>query len=142
MSHESKESINQQLRSIGELLKARRMERNLSLKEAENATSIRMSHIQALEEGEIHKIPSPVYAQGFLRQYANYLGLDGEQILRQHPEPFKNGQKQHFDYGIGTIEARGNPGSGVKWFPNAAWILAFLALFAAAWYLAKHLEIF
>jgi len=131
----------QETKKVGELLFDRRKELNLSLKEAENATSIRIVYLQALEEGEMGKLISPVYAQGFYRQYASFLGLDGDQIVRENPQVFNRHGSQEFVYGIGTLEGRGNPGGGVKWFPNAVWILAFLLVFATAWYVARALGV-
>ncbi len=125
------------IRSIGEILRQKRKELNLTLKEAENATSIRISYLQALEEGEMTKLISPIYAQGFLRQYASYLGLDGDKLIRDNPNMFVRPDTQEFSYGIGTLEVRGNPGAGVKWFPNFVWIVVFILICLAGWYLAK-----
>src|SRR5581483_1377515 len=100
------------MKNIGEVFKQRRKELNFSLKEVENATSIRLSYLQAIEEGAVNKLISPIYAQGFVRQYAAFIGIDAEQIIRDHPEIFNSSQNQEFDYGIGTLEMRGNPGSG------------------------------
>ena len=130
--------IREELTQIGELFKQRRKELNLSLKEIENATSIRMTYLQAIEDGEIHKLNSPVYAQGFVRQYASFLGIDGEKIVRDNPEVFLRTEAQEFAYGIGTLEVRGNPGAGVKWFPNAIWISAFVLLIITAWFTARY----
>lgn len=126
---------------IGELLKQKRLERNVSLKEAENATSIRMSYLQFLENGELNKIISPVYAQGFMKQYASFLGVDGDEIVRNNPEIFIFQQSQDFAYGIGTLEVRDNPGAGVKWLPNAMWVGAFFLLLILAWYFGRLLEV-
>lgn len=114
---------------------------NLSLKEAENATSIRTSYLQNIEEGELGKLISPVYAQGFVRQYASLLGIDGDKIVRENPELFNRHEAQEFSYGIGTMEVRGNPGAGVKWFPNAIWAIGTLVVLLLAWYFAKLLEV-
>lgn len=100
----------EEIKSIGEIFKQRRKEMNLSLKEVENATSIRMSYLQAIEEGEMNKLISPIYAQGFLKQYAAFLGIDGEKIVREHSDLFMRSGVQNFSYGIGTLEVRGNPG--------------------------------
>lgn len=127
--------------TLGETLKQKRKERNLSLKEVENATSIRMNYLQSIEEGDLNKLISPVYAQGFIRQYATFLGLDSELIIREHPEIFNRQENQEFSYGIGTLEKRGNPGAGVKWVPNAIWIAAFALVLAAAWYFARFLDV-
>ena len=129
------------LKNIGNTLKQKRKEKNLSLKEVENATSIRMGYLQAIEEGELNKLISPVYAQGFVRQYASFLGVDGEAMVREHPEIFNKHEKQEFAYGIGTLEGRGNPGASVKWVPNALWVGAFVLVLFGAWYLARFVEL-
>lgn len=128
-------------KNVGDLLKNRRQEMNLSLRDAENATSIRSVYLQALENGEMSKLISPVYAQGFFKQYASFLGMDGEQIVRDNPQVFGKHGNQEFAYGIGTLEGRGNPGGGVKWFPNAMWIIAFAVVLVSAWFAARYLGV-
>lgn len=127
--------------SVGELFKQKRQEMNLSLKEIENATSIRVSHLQAIEDGEMNKLISPVYAQGFIKQYAAYLGIDPEKLLKDYPHQFNKPEPQDFAYGIGTLEMRGSPGGGVKWLPNLVWILLSVFIVVGAWYLARYLEV-
>ncbi len=129
------------LKGIGEMLKQRRKEMNLSLKEAENATSIRTTYLQSIEDGDMSKLISPIYAQGFLRQYASFLGLDGEGIIREHPELFNRMENHEFSYGIGTLEMRGNPSSGIKWLPNLVWAGALGLVLLAAWGFARLLGV-
>jgi len=129
------------MKNIGQVLQLRRKELNITLKEVENATSIRMVYLQALEDGDSTRLISPVYAQGFLKQYAAYLGIDGDKLVREHPEHFIRPPAQEFAYGIGTLEARGNPGAGVKWFPNALWVALFALLLFIAWYVARSFEV-
>lgn len=129
----------QEMKNVGELLRHRRQEMHLSVKEAENATSIRSVYLQALEDGEMHKLISPVYAQGFFRQYASFLGMDGDQLVRDNPTVFNRAENQEFAYGIGTLEGRGNPVAGIKWFPNALWMAAFLGVCLFAWYVSRYL---
>lgn len=136
-----KNLMKEDMKSIGDLFKQRRKELNLSLKEVENATSIRMSYLQSIEEGEVHKLISPIYAQGFLKQYALFVGIDGDKIIRENPQIFNKIAPQQFSYGIGTLEVRGNPGAGVKWMPNALWLLVFLGILGLAWFVAKTLEV-
>lgn len=131
------------LQEVGEMFRSRRRELNLSLKEVENSTSIRMSNLQAIEEGRLSELISPVYAQGFVKQYATFLGVDGEKVIQEHPEIFnkKVVEGKDFHYGIGTLESRGHPGGGVKAIPNAVWYGAFVVIFLAAWGLAKFLDL-
>lgn len=129
------------MKSIGEIFKQRRQELNLSLKEAENTTSIRTTYLQAIEEGEVQKLISPAHAQGFVKQYALFLGLDGDKIVKDNPQVFNRSAKHEFSYGIGTLEVRGNPGAGIKWIPNALWLFITLGMLTIAWFVAKYLEV-
>lgn len=131
----------EEIKVIGDVFKQRRKEMNLSLKEVENATSIRSSYLQAIEEGEMQKLISPIYAQGFLKQYAVFLGMDGEEIVRENAHLFKRSGAQEFSYGIGTLEVRGNPGAGIKWFPNVIWMIAFFVMVGIAWFLARYFDL-
>ena len=134
--------MKEQHKNIGELLRQRRTEMNVSLQEAESATSIRVNYLQAIEEGHTDKLISPVYAQGFIRQYASFLGLDGDSMIRNNPELFARSKREpEFSYGIGTLEARGHPGSGVKWLPSAVWVISFGLLLFIAWVVAHYLEV-
>lgn len=128
--------------AVGEIFRLRRAEMNLSLKEVENATSIRMTYLQAIEDGEISQVISPVYAKGFIKQYSAFLDLDGEKILRDNPNFCIPAEKQEFAYGIGTLEVRGAPaGSHVKRVPTLLWGAVVAAILLAAWYLAKNLGV-
>ena len=59
-----------QLKTIGNLLKERRQERNLTLKQISEATKIRSEYLEALEKGDYSVFPSEVYIKGFLKNYA------------------------------------------------------------------------
>ncbi|MBI2743333.1 MAG: helix-turn-helix domain-containing protein [Chlamydiales bacterium] len=134
--------MSEELKRVGALLKGKRKELNLSLKEVENSTSIRSSYIEAIEEGQIQQHVAGVYAMGFMRQYSSFLGLDTEKIMKEHPHAFKVPAEKHdFSYGIGTLEVRGSMGGGVKWFPNLVWAGASALVLVVAWYLAKYLGV-
>ncbi len=126
---------------VGEMFKERRVERNLSLKEVGTATSIRINYLKALEEGELFNLVPPVYAGGFMKQYAQFLGLDGNRILKEQTANIKGPQKQDFAYGLGTLEVRPTPGQGMKWFPNFMWIAVGLGVIFCAWFFAKYLGV-
>jgi cytoskeleton protein RodZ len=67
--------------TIGQRLKKEREYRNLTLEKAAEATRIRRSYLQALEADDFSAMPSSVQARGFLRNYAQYLDLDLDQII-------------------------------------------------------------
>jgi len=68
---------------IGRILEQTRRDRGLSLDEVEQATKIRKRYLTGLEREDYATLPDAVYAQGFLKTYANFLGLDGEALSRQ-----------------------------------------------------------
>lgn len=70
--------------SLGDTLREARELRGITLEDVEKGTHIRVKHLAALEAGEIDALPSPVQARGFLRNYAEYLGLDGDEILSRY----------------------------------------------------------
>jgi cytoskeleton protein RodZ len=81
---------------IGRFLEQKRKERGLSLEEVEQATKIRKRYLTGLEREDYAMLPDAVYARGFLKTYANYLGLDGEALSRQ----LKSGRKSRRERGI------------------------------------------
>jgi cytoskeleton protein RodZ len=66
---------------IGSSLREARERRNLSYGQVEAETAIRTRYIRALEDEDFHILPGPTYAKGFLRAYAEYLGLDGQPFV-------------------------------------------------------------
>lgn len=69
------------MQTVGELLRDEREKKGLSIKEIENAISIRTIYINAIEEGNYKLVPGEVYLKGFIRNYANYLGLNGQEMV-------------------------------------------------------------
>src|SRR5262245_62017587 len=60
-----------------------RERKGVDLVRAERDTKIRARYLSALERGDYRDLPGAVYTKGFLRNYAIYLGLDPEDVLRQ-----------------------------------------------------------
>ena len=73
---------------IGQLLHERRIQRGLSLDEVTQATKIRPAFIKAIEHGEFHKLPASSYAQGFVVNYAEFLGLAKKEALALYHREF------------------------------------------------------
>ena len=69
------------MRLIGGLLQERREDLGLELDEVGAMLKIRPAYLAALEQGRLNDLPGPAYAIGFVRAYAEFLGLDSEQVL-------------------------------------------------------------
>jgi cytoskeletal protein RodZ len=65
---------------LGQRLHTLRLQRKQTLEEVAQEIKIKSSFLAAIERGEYHKLPSPAYAQGFVRNYATYLGLSRAEI--------------------------------------------------------------
>jgi cytoskeletal protein RodZ len=70
--------------SIGEALRTAREEQGASIDDAAVATRIRPGQLEALEDEQFATLGGTVYAKGFLRQYAAYLGLDPAPLLEAY----------------------------------------------------------
>lgn len=128
------------LKQVGKRLRGKREEMNLSLKEVENATSIKTVYLQAIEEGRVEHILSNVYALGFIKQYGSFLGFE---VNKEFGEALRlPAEKQEFAYGIGTLEMRGNPHGGMRWKASAMWVMGTIGLVITAWYFAKFVGVF
>ena len=67
--------------TIGESLKEARTKKSLSLDEIHAKIKIHPRVLQLLEEGKFDKLPSPLFAKSFLRSYAEFLGLNPDEVI-------------------------------------------------------------
>ncbi len=70
---------------IGPELRDARLGRGYSLDDCQRATRISRRYLEALEDEDFEALPAPVFARGFLRSYAQYLGLDPTALVRRYP---------------------------------------------------------
>jgi cytoskeletal protein RodZ len=83
---------------IGQILEKKRLEKGLSLKEVEHATKIRTRYLEGLEREDPTALPDHVYARGFLKTYANFLGLDGERLSKELKDRRVPRRERQLDY--------------------------------------------
>lgn len=81
--HSQIECEDDAIRSVGQLLKAAREERHLSIPQVAIETRIRQLYIKAIEDGELDSLPGEIYKIGFIKTYATFLNLDPFEILRR-----------------------------------------------------------
>lgn len=65
---------------LGQLLRQTREEKGIDLDQVANETRIRARYLEALEQENYDELPTPGHVQGFLRNYALYLGLDLNEV--------------------------------------------------------------
>jgi cytoskeleton protein RodZ len=77
---------------LGPSLREARTRRGIEFGQAEQATKIRGKYLRALEDEHFDTLPSPTYVKGFLRTYADYLGLDGQLYVDEYTSRFVSGE--------------------------------------------------
>lgn len=116
--------------SLGERLKAAREAKGVSLLEAEEDTKIRKRYLEALEDEEYNIIPGIVYAKGFLRTYAAYLGFNSDEVMAEfrllniREEKPERAKVKFQEYKAPTVRRR----KKLKWKPSL--LTVFLAVAA------------
>ena len=78
---------------IGNSLREARLRRHIEFTEAEYGTKIRGKYLRALEDERFELLPSHTYIKGFLRSYADYLGLDGQLYVDEYNSRFVVGEE-------------------------------------------------
>ena len=73
---------------IGNSLREARLRQGLEIPRIEAETKIRGKYLRALEEEQFEVLPGDTYVKGFLRTYADYLGLDGQLYLDEYNSRF------------------------------------------------------
>ena len=71
---------------VGAMLKEMRLQKGLKIAEISKHLCIRKHYIEAIEESDYKEIPAFPYGIGFIRSYANFLGLNGENIVDLYKE--------------------------------------------------------
>jgi hypothetical protein len=77
---------------IGNSLREARLRRGVEFAQAEQATKIRGKYLRAIEDEQFDMLPSDTYVKGFLRTYADYLGLDGQLYVDEYSSRFVIGE--------------------------------------------------
>lgn len=97
--------------TLGRILKNARETRRLTIAQVSKATRIRVFYIEALEADRFNDLPSPVHVRGFVRAYAEYLGLAGIDLILNDGFPLKSLKTSSIQETKPSI-AEGEPGEG------------------------------
>jgi cytoskeletal protein RodZ len=110
------------MKTAGDLLKEKRLLKELSLEDVAGKTKIKVEYLAAIENSDFSALPSSTFAKGFLRSYANFLYLNPDTMIAMFRRDFTENEK-------GEIIPRGlvTPVGGKPKFFNVSLILASLA---------------
>lgn len=94
------------MRTVGQILKETREAKFYSLEEIEKSTKIRQELLVALEADNYSKLPPPTFVQGFIKNYAKFLGLDAQKLLAIYRREFA--EEKHRPYVMDAFVAPAN----------------------------------
>lgn len=115
---ENTEDLEIDIDDIGAILKSSRLKNKKSLEDVSSELCIRKIYLSAIEEGDYETLPPVPYGIGYVRTYANYLGLSSERAVRLYKaaallveeqnkveeevvvQEAKKGNRKHFVYGL------------------------------------------
>ena len=96
------------METLGQFLKRERELREISVDDIAHSTKIRKSYIESIETDQLEKLPGRTFVIGFLRAYAQTIGLDDNEVVNRYldvvhqqseittpstPQPTKNPQE-------------------------------------------------
>jgi cytoskeletal protein RodZ len=121
--------------SFGTWLRQQRELREVSLREVADVTKISIRYLEALEQDRFDVLPAPVFAKGFLRQYATYVGLKPDDVVNSYLNALQEQEPQE-------EEPQRSQGRGTSWEWASGLLLALLvvALLALVAFLAFYAE--
>jgi len=131
------------MKDVGELLTRSREDKGISLQQAQAETKIRGRYLEALEQGDLEAFPGEVYFKGFLRTYADYLGLDGWALVAEYNKRRATEQEEESERSRGrrkkAAKKRPRRRPPLKESPSGVYIALFVVALLAALALFLHL---
>jgi cytoskeleton protein RodZ len=91
---------------IGSDLRAARLRMGIDLAEVADRLNLKRSHLEAIEQGRFSALPGPAYASGFLRSFANFVGMDGEAALKRFRDEVEAPKPAPLIFPVPTPEGR------------------------------------
>jgi len=81
------------MKTAGDLLKDKRLLKELSLEDVSSKTKIKLEYLSAIENSDFAGLPSSTFAKGFLRNYATFLYLNPDTIVAMFRRDFTQNEK-------------------------------------------------
>jgi cytoskeleton protein RodZ len=118
---------------IGPSLREARMRAKIDITEVEEATKIRAKYLRALENEEWNLLPGSTFVKSFLREYADYLGLDARLLVEEYKLRFERPSEQELTPitpNLGQDRRRGGGFVPPRWLVIVGLIAALLVALA------------
>lgn len=134
------------LKEFGKILKEERLRQGLDLSEVMEKTKISRVSLEAIEEGNKLALPHPVYAKGFVKNYARFLGLDADKmgnLLAQIYFSDEESTHEEQEAQLALADARKLPAvrsSVPRWMLVAGAVTVLVLILAGAWFMRAPIQ--
>lgn len=131
--NDAKTSTGREAESFGPWLRRQREMREIDLREIADSSKISLRYLQAFEENRFEELPADVFAKGFLRHYARFVGIDAEEAVNFFAQARKEAaQNQEEDEITRVVRIRSSKSSSSHSRQSANRRFVLVILLAAA----------
>ncbi|GAE43743.1 helix-turn-helix domain-containing protein [Mesobacillus boroniphilus] len=124
---------------LGNILKEAREAKGLSLDELQSITKIQKRYLLGIEEGNYSMMPGKFYVRAFIKQYAEAVGLDPEQLFEQHKNEIPSTYNEELPEQLSRVQSRRSlsPDTSkvLDFLPKLLIALFMIGAIALIWYL-------
>nr|WP_286182536.1 RodZ domain-containing protein [Bacillus sp. ISL-55] len=124
---------------LGNILKEAREAKGLSLDELQSITKIQKRYLLGIEEGNYSMMPGKFYVRAFIKQYAEAVGLDPEQLFEQHKSEIPSTYNEELPDQLSRVQSRKSisPETSriLNILPKILIVVFIIGAFALVWYL-------
>ena len=136
------------MNEIGKILKETRIEKGYTLDDLQQTTKIQKRYLQAIEDGNTDILPGRFYARAFVKQYADHVGLDGEELLEEHLNETSKDASEEFAENVTVPPSRSTQGRTSGPFnalqdnlPTILIILFVIAIFGVIYFAFRQADL-
>jgi len=126
------------LTELGNRLKEARLEKDMSLDDLQAVTKIQKRYLEGIEEGNYSMMPGPFYVRAFIKQYAEAVDLEPEELFEQYQADVPTAFKDDLPEKLSRVQTRRNiSGGNSKFFDILPKILVaafIIGALAVIWY--------
>src|SRR5689334_14673849 len=124
--------------SFGDWLRRQREMREISLRDIADRTKISLRYLEAMEEDRFDLLPAPLFAKGFLREYARYVGLSPDEVVNHYLSVQGEDKEEEGDQTLIRRRAKNSAQKARSWAFYLFFVLMGLALLGLVWFFAYY----
>lgn len=130
---------------IGKKLQAARQAKGYTLDDLQQITKIQKRYLIAIEDEKFDELPGDFYVRAFVKQYANTVGLDGDDLLKEYEDDLPKAKTAEYsDHIAQAVESRASQHKTIgnqvsksrKYVPTIIITVVIILVLAAIWFTA------